>query len=167
MNIGVINKEIGTVSNEQGMFNLSISSDCLKDSLRFSCIGYVSKTFLVNDLKNRLAKNNVVMLDENLFVLNEVIVSNKKKKDELVGNTKRPKKISAGFKEAPLGNEVGIKIKLNRKAIYIKALNLNIINNTSKKAKFRLNFYSIKNGKPHKKITDKNIYVNIDIEKGK
>lgn len=50
--IGVINRNIGTVSDTLGNFILKIPTDYLNDSIRISCVGYKPKTFAVKDIKN-------------------------------------------------------------------------------------------------------------------
>ena len=49
-NIGILNKSIGTVSNEEGKFILNIGKANLNDTLRVSCFGYKPKQFLVKNI---------------------------------------------------------------------------------------------------------------------
>ena len=51
VNIGVLNKDIGTVSNEKGKFELELKEEFLKDSLTFSIIGYRSLTIPIVDFE--------------------------------------------------------------------------------------------------------------------
>lgn len=39
-NIGILNKNVGTVTNEDGTFQLDVSKLAANDTLRVSCIGY-------------------------------------------------------------------------------------------------------------------------------
>ena len=52
-NIGILNKPIGTVSNKKGEFNLILDNSYLSDTLKISCLGYVSKELLIKNLLNR------------------------------------------------------------------------------------------------------------------
>ena len=57
VNVGIIGKNVGTVSDESGNFELKIDSIYYKDSIRFTCIGYKSKTYLVKDfIQNDISK---------------------------------------------------------------------------------------------------------------
>jgi hypothetical protein len=71
VNIGLVDKNIGTVTDEEGYFQLEV--DPLKygkANLRFSMIGYESKTFLLEEyLQNELI---VVPLAEEATALEEV-----------------------------------------------------------------------------------------------
>nr|WP_321234714.1 carboxypeptidase-like regulatory domain-containing protein [uncultured Psychroserpens sp.] len=63
----------GTVSNEKGVFNLSLKSKIAKtDSLKFSCIGYHSRTISIEDFKK---EKTTVYLSKKLENLNQVVVN--------------------------------------------------------------------------------------------
>ena len=49
VNIGVLNKNLGTVSDEYGDFLLELNPEFLLDTLRFSMIGFGRKVFVVQD----------------------------------------------------------------------------------------------------------------------
>lgn len=65
VNIGLVDKNIGTVTDEEGYFQLEV--DPLKygkANLRFSMIGYESKTFLLEEyLQNELTLGNFIITD--------------------------------------------------------------------------------------------------------
>jgi len=50
-NIGVLNKPLGTVSNEKGKFSLNIYKNYIQDTLKVSCLGYKSKELLIKTSK--------------------------------------------------------------------------------------------------------------------
>jgi hypothetical protein len=50
VNIGIVNKNIGTISNNNGEFVLAIPAEFENDSVRFSMVGYVPLTLSVADL---------------------------------------------------------------------------------------------------------------------
>ena len=66
VNIGIIGKGVGTVSNDNGKFEISISKKHLRDSLKISMIGYISQTYLVKDFIRIIEKDNIVYLQENI-----------------------------------------------------------------------------------------------------
>ncbi len=166
VNIGIMNKKKGTVSNENGGFTLEIPSELIKDTIKISSIGYESKIFISKDFITKLKENQVVELSEKATALNEVTVTNKKLKEKVLGNKTKSKMMRGGFRNAELGNELGIKIKVKKNPTHIKKFHANITSNTGEKMKFRLNLYDIKNGLPNKRITNENIIFNIDAQEG-
>ena len=71
--IGIRGKHVGTISNQDGEFSLSISSDNLNDTLIFSYVGYENKEIAVADLKENKIE---VELKEAFISLQEVIIRN-------------------------------------------------------------------------------------------
>lgn len=47
VNIGIIGKDVGTVSNEQGNFTITLDSQYNRDTLKFSMIGFQSLKYEV------------------------------------------------------------------------------------------------------------------------
>ncbi len=71
--IGIRGKHVGTISNQDGEFSLSISSENLNDTLVFSYVGYQNNEIVVSNLK----KNQIeVELKEDFISLQEVIIRN-------------------------------------------------------------------------------------------
>ena len=166
VNIGILGKGVGTVSNEEGMFSVSIADRYDNDSLKISMVGYESKTFLVQDFIDRMERENTIYLSEKVVVLNEVVVTNRKLKTRTLGNRTTSKLISDGFDSDQLGNEAGLVIKIKRNPTYIQSFHASIAKNGHKELKFRLNFYNLRNGLPHENILKENIIVTSTIESG-
>ena len=60
VNIGIVNKNTGTVSNSKGIFSLKLNEKVsLNDTIVFSHVGYESKKIVVNQLKST---NNSIVL---------------------------------------------------------------------------------------------------------
>ena len=70
-NIALLGKSIGSVTNEQGIFNLKIKDVNFKDTLVISYIGYKNTYVPVNQLS---LYNNSIYLEENLVKIQEVII---------------------------------------------------------------------------------------------
>lgn len=166
VNIGIVKKNKGTVSNPEGEFEFEIPSDLENDTLRLSSIGYQSKSVLVKDFIANLKVNSVIKLSPEVTELEEVVVTNKKLKEKLLGNKTKSTKIKGGFSYAVAGNEVGIKIKIKKSPTFIKKFHTYITSNTSEKVKFRMNFYSIKDGLPNEKIVKENIIFSFNVIEG-
>ncbi|MCK5170055.1 MAG: carboxypeptidase-like regulatory domain-containing protein [Bacteroidales bacterium] len=83
VSIGIINKTIGTVSNENGEFSLKIKESQLSpnDSIRFSMIGYYSKSFLTSEILD--VKSLTIILTEKIETIPEAIITGNKLKTKL------------------------------------------------------------------------------------
>ena len=79
VNIGVLNKNLGTVSNEYGDFFLELNPEFLLDTLRFSMIGFGRKDFIVQDYLEQEKAENIILLKEEVLLLEEVTLVRKKK----------------------------------------------------------------------------------------
>lgn len=70
-NISILGKSVGTVSNDQGGFNLKISYNNLLDTLAVSYIGYKNTYIPINQLS---FYKNKIYLEEDRFQIQEVII---------------------------------------------------------------------------------------------
>ena len=70
--IGIISKNIGTTSTEDGTFYFQISSAELKDTLSISSLGFSTYTLPISEIVNN---ENVIVLEEKTTSLNEVVVN--------------------------------------------------------------------------------------------
>ena len=94
VNIGIKNKNIGTISDENGYFSIYITKANIKDSLTISYIGYKELNFEIEDI----LKNNIkeFTLQPSTIELDElIIVSNKSNKIKL--GTKSYSSMVAGY----------------------------------------------------------------------
>lgn len=161
VNIGIIGKANGTVTDDNGYFKLSLTNSN-SDSLRISMIGYIPKTYLVSDFIMRYTPGQIIMLAPAIHQLAEVKISGRKLKLAVLGNTTQSKSTDAGFTSNKLGNEIGEIIKIKRPPTLLKQFNASLANPPSGSVKLRLNFYSVKDGLPDKIIQQQNIFVTIN-----
>lgn len=166
VNIGILGKGVGTVSDENGSFKIQINRIHHRDSIKISMIGYKSKTFLVQGFIAQMKKVNTIYLVEKVMELDEVVVTNKKLKTRTLGNRTTSKIITDGFDSDQLGNEAGLVIKIKRSPTYLQSFHASIAKNEHKEIKFRLNFYNLKDGLPHENILKDNIIVTSTIKSG-
>lgn len=165
-NIGVLNQNLGTVSDQTGNFSLKIDTKFDDSNIKISSIGYVSKTMKVADFKNILNQNQTFYLEKSVNELKEIVVKNKKLQTTTLGNTLGKKTVSAGFVNNVLGNEIGIKIKINKKPTFIEAFQAVVDYNKFANLKFRINVYNLKNGLPNDNILTENIIVTSQVKSG-
>lgn len=166
VNIGITKKNRGTVSDINGNFEIEIPTDSEKDILILSSIGYQTKSMPAEAFLTHLKSNPILKLQPKINVLEEVIITNKKLKEKLVGNKTKSNKFKVGFNSAALGHEIGTKIRIKNSTTYLKKFHANIFANTNKTMKFRMNFYNIKDDLPGNKIINENILFSINLKKG-
>jgi len=166
VNIGIMNRGEGTVSNANGAFEIELAERNYKDSIRISMIGYKAKTYLVADFVQKIKKDPQVFLAEKLEPLDEVVISNKKLKKRVLGNRTKSKSLASGFEWDQLGSEAGIIIKIKKTPTYVKSFQAHIAVSEHEQLKFRLNFYSVKDGLPFENITKVPIIITSTIKQG-
>lgn len=166
VNIGIKDKAVGTVTNKNGSFNLSLNSNTLKDdNVIFSHLGYETKEYLVSSLLNN---NNTIELDPNATELEEVVVQFKAPKTKKIGRksvglglmhinfyTVNDKKI-----DDKLSRERGMIFNLKRNC-KIEELLFHIKSNEFKYLKFRVNFYRIENKVPSELLNTQDIFFEV------
>lgn len=166
VNIGILNKDKGTVSDEKGKFKLAIPNEFEKDSIRISSIGYKTKSFIANDFLSKTQINPTIELLPDITELNEVVIIGKNLKEKVLGNKTKSGMMRGGFRNAPLGHELGIRIKIKKNPTLIEKFHTNVTSNTGESMKFRLNIYNLKDGLPYERIIRENIIFEIDTEEG-
>ncbi len=155
VNIGIFNKSIGTVSNENGLFEISINNDHTGEKLNFSHINFAEDFILINDSINDSIS---IFLSPKDFVIPEVIVKGRKRYTiGEIGTTKNERSAKGFFKAKGLGAEAGTLIQ-NPDACSIISFNMNVLENSFDGLTFRLNFYNIKSKKPYEKIAPETIF---------
>lgn len=168
VNIGIKNKTVGTVSNNNGLFKLLLNDQVTsEDTVYFSYIGFTTEKYLVSELSK--IKKPILLQPKNT-ALDEVIINSQKIK-------LKPKKIGRTSKglgmmhlnfytahekdiDDRLSKERGMALKI-RKNCHIKDLNFHVTSNQFKSLKFRVNIYKIENGLPTDLIIHDNIIFEI------
>lgn len=162
VNIGIADRNVGTVSNAKGNFILKLNEKVsLNDTIVFSHIGFESKKILVNQLKSN---NNIISLLPCENILKEVVVSFKKPKPKQFGRSSKGLGLmhfnffTALDKTVDdyLSRERGMEFRI-KKDCKVTDFNFNITSNEFKLVKFRLNFYKVENGLPSKILIEKDI----------
>lgn len=167
VNIGIKNKNIGTISDKNGQFSIRIHKENKSDSLSFSYLGYKNLTFKISDIIQRNISEFI--LEEEPMFLDEVTITSKRTKEKKLG-TKSYVGFIVGEVRADSSQNNNIrefakKLKIKKPS---KLLDLNIAlrNVNIGSAKFRVNFYRIKDDLPFKKIGSRNIIIEKQIING-
>lgn len=152
VNIGIVGKNIGTVSDEDGKFQLSISEASDNDTLKFSMISYVTKANVVANVR-RSGLPASIKMDQRQIQLQEVIVSGESAEQIILGLAKKHcypiplyKGASSNFTFPQKGSrhEIGTRLS-NTQAIRLDSIQINFAYVQPDSLAFRLNIYTIEN----------------------
>ena len=166
VNIGVVNKNIGTVSDPDGFFSLSLNESIKEENIRFSMIGYKNLTQSISSFANEYKTGDTILLKPEVFTLSEIVLSDRKWTHKTLGNKTKSKSISAGFTNNELGNEIGVIISIKESPTVLERLKFHINENQYDPLIFRVNIYSLKNGFPDKSLVYENIIVSTSKRSG-
>jgi hypothetical protein len=166
VNIGIVGKNVGTVSGKNGNFEIQLPPQLDTCALRISMIGFKTINYSVAEFRTVIQKMPTIKMEPESALIDEVVINESKLKAKILGNKTTSKNVTAGFSSNILGNEVGYKVKLKKKETYIKDLNLNIVTNEYDTLIFRVNIYDTKGKLPNNRITSQNIIVTTDIKEG-
>lgn len=163
VNIGVLNKNLGTVSDLQGKFNFNASKEFVKDSITISHINYYSVKIPI--IKS---KNHIVFLKPRTNELSEIILTNRKKSSRKIGvKTYNPLLWLGGISKNNDIIENSQRINIPSKTVRVKFVNIYLRRGFESDSTYvRINFYKNSNDEPGDKIIFQNIIQKKKIETG-
>lgn len=164
VNIGVLNKNKGTVSNQKGNFSISLPNDFVGDSLTISHVSYETLKILI---KNSI--NLKILLQPRIDELLEVVITNEKKKSKKIGvRSHNPLLWLGAISEDNDIIENAQRINIpNEKTAWVKHVNIYLRNGFESDSCFiRINFYKNIDNYPGEKIVHENIIQNKRIRPG-
>jgi hypothetical protein len=165
VNIGIVGKNIGTVSDSLGNFQLELTNALDTDTLRISIIAYRMKNYRIGDLRTSEFPN-IILLDEKVVQLNEVVISNKKREPIQLGLKKKygyPIPLYKGaqtkiaFPQKGSRHEIGTRFA-NSKTMSLDSIQLNFAECNVEDLNLRLNVYTIK-GDSSEHMLSQSIYI--------
>lgn len=168
-NIGFIKKSIGTISNENGFFKLEFNESKLSNSeiFQISTLGYQTLKININQLFELISQSNIIYINPKPFALDEVFLTNDKRKEVRLGNTRVNKNTVGYWKDKKaLGGEIATKMNVKKKNTKLLDLKFNIVENLSDSLKIRVNVYNYAKRSPSKKILTQNIFYTITQKEG-
>ena len=172
-NIGILNSNIGTISNMDGSFSILIPERMNHDTLSFTSLGYNKQGIAVNGINP--IQDLTIYLEEKAILLKSVVVTTKKLREKLfeLGNSDyytgnyEPDTTYAGRAITLLIDARSFKRDITF-PLMVKKASLYIYKNNFETFKFRirLNQYDSLTGKPGKDLIDKNIILESSIHDG-
>lgn len=144
--IGIKGKNIGTVADENGNFELNILKCDEDDTLKVSAIGYKAKGFTVSEARQSMSK--IILLEPLVVKLNEVVITSKKVKRKVLGTSKYSVRNCSAFMGTDgnwKGEEAAIRAYNEKgKYVFIEDFNFYIIQNKYEDSlRFRLMLYTV------------------------
>ncbi len=177
VNIGFIDRGIGTVSDENGQFYLDFSDSRFTDAdtLLISSIAYKSIKIPYSSIKVVSNDFQILKLEPDLFKLDEIVLSAKRAKAKFTKN--KPKIVGYSFVSAnkqgewegdgALGGELVTKIRVTKKTRKLNTFYFHVVSNLSDSLLMRINIYKGNTYYPEVKISSENILFMINIKQGK
>ncbi|RFP66843.1 carboxypeptidase-like regulatory domain-containing protein [Hymenobacter lapidiphilus] len=158
-NIGIPGKDVGTVADAQGHYQLSYTAANLADTVRLSSIGYEPRRVLLREL---LAKPDVVLASVAVALADvRVQAPGLFKRRLTLGNTSHSEVIIAGMAAEGHGAEVGVIISLRHQPTKVQQARFNLLYTDSTDLTFRVNLYRLlPDGQPsNEKLNRRDIIV--------
>jgi hypothetical protein len=166
VNIGVVGKDLGTVSTEQGKYQLAFREALANDTVRISSVGYQTRRLTLRTL---LAQPNITLTPESVS-LQEVQVQGKSlfKRNITLGSTGNSEDATLNLKTKDLGAEMGTVISLKHQPTRLLTANFNVAYNKIGPLTLRVNLYRLdKKGRPTEtKLLNHDLITTSEVIKG-
>ena len=166
VNIGVIGKDLGTVSTEQGRYQLQFREELANDTVRISSLGYQTRLLTLRSL---LAQPNLALAPGSV-ALQEVQVRGRSvfRRALTLGNTTNSLTSNLNLNTRDLGSEIGTVISIKRRPTRVLTANFNVSYNKVGPLTFRVNFYRLDaKGRPTEtKLLAHDVFVTSAIKTG-
>ncbi|MBT8283093.1 MAG: carboxypeptidase-like regulatory domain-containing protein, partial [Muriicola sp.] len=151
VNIGIVDKGIGTVSNEDGVFHLELDPGLYgpEEVLQFSALGYATINKLISNLEFRYNEYPRILMEPKVELLNEVVVTNVGlyESEETIGYENGGHQFYGYWKDnIALGGQLGTEINIKKGLRRLDEFTFEVIGNTADSVLVRVNFYK-KDGK--------------------
>jgi hypothetical protein len=175
-NIGILNTPVGTISNDDGTFELSVPEKFKQDEVLFAALGYERRSFRLSELLAR--QDNVIALTEQITVLHNVTVKSPKAKPAVLAElgNQYHNEGSIYADSAAAGSAMALLIENKypayspalRTPYHIREAKLRISHNTFDKFRVRIRFLSVDSltGLPDKDLVNQNIIALSGMKKG-
>lgn len=165
VNIGVNQKNIGSITNAKGQFSILIPDSNISDTLTFSMLGYQP---LFIPIKSNINKELLLELTKKPIELKDVSISGKKFRERKVGikNTGTLLHFTDGSTDQNDIFEIGQLMKLGSALSKITEVCLHINEPRRDSGTFRINFYQFENNRPGQSLLSKNIIKTKEIKEG-
>lgn len=168
--LGIRGKNMGTVADENGSFIFTVENSKVnaEESVIISSIGYEPAAIPISRFKTGRQKISLIPASNSLQT---VTIKPQKYKTKVFGRTSSSTMMTANmyteqnYISDVLGKEQATIISIDKNC-FIRDFNMNVVSNKFESVKFRLNFYSVKDGLPDQLIIDKDIQFDVTEKHG-
>ncbi len=166
VNIGILGKNLGTVSDDAGKFSLEAPKTGWNssDTLRFSSIGYQSVDFVL--LHEKELPQSIYLKPVTLTLPTVLINPKKFKRPKVLGHRNNAENMVFYFQSNRLGTELCNLIEVKKGSYYLKKAHFNIAQNKFGPLFFRVHVYENEAGKPGKNLLPRELIVSSELKSG-
>ncbi len=166
VNIGVVGKALGTVSNEQGLYGLAFQEKLAADTVRVSYLGYRPQLLTLRQLQSQPN----LALSPAAVALAEVRVQGKSRawRARTLGFAGTSESTTLSLDAKDRGAEVGTVIYVKRKPTKVLQANFNVAYNRAGDVTLRVNLYRLDaKGRPtNEKLLRREVLVHSAVARG-
>jgi len=168
-NIGIIGKNLGTASDENGRYSINLQGIGDTDTLGISCIGFEFRKISVGEIRNQALSGESVRteLSPRVYQLAEISIKPLKIKQYTLGNFCDPgSAYGNAFYSKELGTEIGVVMRIpkGRNKAFLKNFRFYVGEFSFTSFPVRLNVYTLVDRKPGENILHEPIFIDINSE---
>ncbi|MEM9830212.1 MAG: carboxypeptidase-like regulatory domain-containing protein [Bacteroidota bacterium] len=159
VHIGVLGKNLGVISRDDGTFQIDLSEASSQDRLTFSSVGYHTQHIPQSSWGSAPLK---VYLSPRTFTLREVVVEDSRLSNPVKLGRYQPTKWTSGqsgLQNFGWGGEWGIRIFNDGQAYRVTDINFHTRFNTMDSVLFRINIYDVKDSMPNNSLLQEELLV--------
>lgn len=162
--LGILNKNIGTVTDDKGVFELKLPESSREDTLVVSYLGFKPRSFIPSTIRQK--KNWQVNLEKDTLLLRPVVVLDKRARKRRLGGKKEKSTyvwVSAQGKGAEVATLMQPKFPL-----FLNKLGVQIFNKNAGSFRLLVNLYeqNASTLQPGKSLLHRQILIESDQESG-
>lgn len=166
VSVGVVRQPFGTVADKRGSFWLDLPASYDADSVRFSLIGYASRTLRVADLRSLVLAGPLLLRTQTVPLATARVTAAGLKRRVLGNSTLQTTMRIDGFAANTAGNQMGQRIAIKHPA-FLEEMSLSICDNSYDSLFFRLNVYRLQRDYPAENILPAAIYFRVSRQQAK
>ncbi len=159
VHIGVLGKNLGVISRDDGTFQIDLSEADSQDKLTFSSVGYHTQHVPQSSWKSAPLK---VYLSPRIFTLREIVVEDSRLSDPVKLGRYQPTRTTSGqsgLQKFGWGGEWGLRIFSDGQTYRVTDINFHTRFNTMDSVLFRISIYSVEDNLPDSSLLQQELFV--------
>ena len=157
VNIGVVGKRIGTVSDTNGEYTLAIGKQYDNDTIRISSLGYEAISMQVGQFKE--GPHDITLQNKD-FGIDEIVVTPRETKEVRLGKFHNlDGNVTGSYNNPEMGHERGVRLNIKRSTL-LRNITFQVKKNHGEQVLVRVNVYE-EDGDNWRQKNHKPIYMQI------